>query len=339
LHFRTLPGFWDHQSVAYELGGDETVADAVRRSAQEQLERALAELRDGIHSDPVAAVHTARKSIKKERALLRLARGGLSRDQRRADNATLRDAARNLSGLRDAEVMLQALHGLSERYAGQLNEAVVATVRQKLEQGRESAHERAAQSEAVAEAIQTLDGLAARVPGWDLKADGWRAIEPGLQRTYRDGRAAFRLARREPSPENLHEWRKRVKDFWYDARLLAPVCGPVMRGQAEELEYLSELLGDEHDLAVLKETVKQLEPDASIKLAGLIGLIDQRRDQLQTQAMLIGRRLYGERPRAFVRRVRRFWKAGRERALAEAAVDQPINSLRPKTRSNASSSP
>ena len=56
------------------------------------------------------------------------------------------------------------------------------------------------------------------------------AIESGLLRSYRDGRKAFAQARREPSIEALHTWRKRVKDLWYHERLLAPACGRRNKG-------------------------------------------------------------------------------------------------------------
>ena len=51
---------------------------------------------------------------------------------------------------------------------------------------------------------------------------------------------------------DLHDWRKRVKDLWYHERLLAPTCGPTVRGHAKELDRLSDLLGDDHDLALLR---------------------------------------------------------------------------------------
>jgi hypothetical protein len=46
-------------------------------------------------------VHNARKAIKKERSLLRLARGAMPSEQRRRENAALREAARRLSTARD----------------------------------------------------------------------------------------------------------------------------------------------------------------------------------------------------------------------------------------------
>jgi CHAD domain-containing protein len=326
--------------MAYELSPEEPVGTSLKRCAREQLEKAIKELRDGVHSDPVGSVHSARKAIKKERALLRLARHGLKPARRRADNRTLRDAARSLSGLRDAQVMLQALDKLAERSSGQLPDTVFAGVRKQLERGRASAQERAAQSETVAEAIQALDGVLQQVDGWKFTRKGRSAIAGGLELTYQQGRAARRRAAREPTVENLHEWRKRVKDLWYDARLLSPVCGPLMYGCAEEAEQLSELLGDDHDLGVLKQTISEINPGVGDDLAPLAELIDHRRAELQSQAMLLGRRLYAERPRSFVRRTQRYWKAGRKQATPALQTQaQPISSRRPNTRSNTSSSP
>src|ERR1700733_10637342 len=69
----------------------------------------------------------------------------------------------------------------------------------------------------------------------------------------RRGRQAFTRARGTREMEDLHAWRKRVKDLWYHERLLASTCGPTVRGHAKDLDRLSELLGDDHDLAVLRQ--------------------------------------------------------------------------------------
>ena len=318
--------------MAYKLRADEKLTDSVRRNAHDQLQKALKELRDGIHADPVGSVHAARKAIKKERALLRLARPTMKSAERRSENATLRDAGRRLSAMRDAEVMLQAFDALAERFTGQLPEASFRAVREQLERGRASEHQRAAQSEAVAEAIHALDGVERRVDEWSFTREGWRAIEAGLERSYRQGRAAMRTARRKPTLENLHDWRKRIKDLWYDARLLSEVGGPTLSGYAEEAKQLSELLGDDHDLGVLGQTISATADQVPVDVGPLLHLIDHRRDQLQAEAEVVGERLYAEPPRAFVRRTRRYWKAGRKAA-------QPISRRRPNTRANASSSP
>src|SRR5438874_9317497 len=108
--------------MPYRFEPNESVPEAFGRCADEQLQRAEKELRERIDENPVKAVHSARKAIKKERALLRLSREAIGKRKRPKENATLRDAARRLSRTRDAEVLVQAMDSLSERFAGQLPE-------------------------------------------------------------------------------------------------------------------------------------------------------------------------------------------------------------------------
>ena len=177
--------------------------------------------------DPVEAVHAARKAIKKERSLLRLARAALPAKQRRAENAALRRAARGLSDARDAEVMVQTLDGLSARFAGQLPASNFAAIREHLGRERDAHRAQLLDSPRVPEAAGQLAGVRARIDGWRLRAGGWQALAPGLERSYRRGRRAMREAERRRSAELMHAWRKRVKDLWYQERFLAPVGGPV----------------------------------------------------------------------------------------------------------------
>ena len=99
--------------MAYKFGADERVRSAVLRCAREQLDRAVLELSEGISADPVSATHSARKAIKKERSLLRLARGAMPSERRKRENAALRAAARGLPGARDADVMIVSIGQLS----------------------------------------------------------------------------------------------------------------------------------------------------------------------------------------------------------------------------------
>jgi CHAD domain-containing protein len=249
--------------VSYRFEVDESVREAITRCAQEQLDGAVRELSEEIDDDPVEAVHSARKAVKKERAMLRLARGTLAAKQRRRDNAALRDAARELAGARDAEVMLETLDELAERFAGQLPESTFKAVREPLERIRKAERSRVLDSPLTAEAIEELEAIRERIDDWELKRSGWRALDSGLERSYRRGRQGLRCVRDEPSFENLHEWRKRVKDLWYELRLLTPACGPSVNGQAEEADRLADLLGDDHDLGVLRETLVELDAEAA----------------------------------------------------------------------------
>jgi CHAD domain-containing protein len=299
--------------VAYRFDPDEGVRKAVRRCAREQLDDAVRQLSEQIEHDPVEAVHEARKGVKKSRALLRLMRGTLPDDQRRHENAALRDASRGLSDARDADVMTGTIRQLADDFAGQVPKRTFRAVHDKLEAARPGTIDPAASAAAVRDLRAALE----RIDEWELSRGGWGAISPGLAKSYGRGRRALAEVRAEPSLENLHEWRKRVKDLWYQLRLLQQVCGPVVHGQVKEADQLADLLGDDHDLGVLRQTVSANSDALTVDVDALLALIDHRRGQLQEHAVLIGERLYAEPTKAFRRRLHSYWSAGRTRSRAE----------------------
>src|SRR5438309_527686 len=177
--------------MAYRFAPDETVGEAFARAAREQLAAAESALTRKADSDPIAAVHTARKSIKKERALLRLMRGSVDGGRRRRENAALRDAARRLSGARDADVMIETLDELSQRYVGQLPHHEFGAIRERLQAGRSSVGSANGSGASAGAAASELAAARARIGKWTLKRPGWRGLEPGLHQSYRRGIKAF----------------------------------------------------------------------------------------------------------------------------------------------------
>ena len=302
--------------MAYRFEADESVRDAFARCSTEQLDHAVGQLSERIGEDPVDAVHSARKAIKKQRSLLRLVRGSMPAKRRRRENETLRQAARGLSAARDAEAMLDTLNSLSEWAVGQLPESTFDAIRAQLIQARDERRRMLTGATLDAQAVGELGAVRLRSENWTIRADGWRAIEDGLRRSYRDGRRAYRKARSHPETADWHAWRKRAKDLWYHERLLAAVAGPAVKGQAKDAHALADVLGDEHDLSVLRRELDREHITAPVDVAAVIGLIDVRRDELQTEALWIGARVYAEKPKAFMARMRQAWKAGRGRTAA-----------------------
>ena len=307
--------------MAYRFQADETTREAIRRAADEQLAGAVDQLRTEIQDDPVNAVHSARKAVKKQRALLRLMRDSVSASKRRHENVALREAGRALSETRDAEVLVQALDGIAERYAGQVPETAFAAFRDRLDVDRKAARLQLSDPTLPAGVADELEASRARIARWRLRRGGWAAVEGGLDRTYRQGAAAFRKARSKPTDARLHDWRKRSKDLWYELRLLAPIGGETLKGQAKEAHALADLLGDDHDLAVLRQTLIEISDQVPADLDAVLGLIDHRRAQLQSEAVHLGAGVYAESPKAFIRRMERSWRAGRARARAGAQDD------------------
>jgi CHAD domain-containing protein len=293
-------------SRKYRLKVGEAVPEGVGRIACGRIDNALDELRGKTDSTPEEAVHEARKDMKKLRALLRLVRGGLGDKAFRRENALFRDAGRELAGVRDADVMLATLGVLEERHKRELPAKAAGDLRQALEAHRirTAAGARAQASDA---AIEMLEGARRRVAGWPLERDGFEAVEGGLSRVYRQGRRAWRAAEDEPSPEALHEWRKRVKDLWYHCLILRETWRPVMSALADEAHELSDRLGDDHDLTVLLAWAEEHGAGS----AELEAVVASRRQELQDDAFSYGARLYADKPKIFVGRIERWWEAGR----------------------------
>ena len=184
-------------SRAYRLLADEDAATGVRRAIVARLEKAAERLREPLDGDALAeAIHGARKDLKKARAALRLVREEVGEETFKRENHALRDAARMLSASRDAEVKLETLQGLAERFGDELPAAATVTWREALEEDRQrlAAGGSEGLAEKVEQAIATIEAGRARIPDWPLKANSWELLEPGLTRTYRDGRRALARA-------------------------------------------------------------------------------------------------------------------------------------------------
>jgi hypothetical protein len=305
--------------MAYRFEADERVPDAIRRCAGERLNHAVSVLTERTGHDPVGAVQAAGKAVEKERSLLGLARGAMPSKQRRRDDRALAAAARGLSDALDAEVMVETIDLVAGRYVGQLPESTFQAIREQLALTRDRERARLAGSALDTRVGQELVAVRSRVDDWTLTRGGWGAIEPGLLRSYRRGRQALARSRREPSLQDLHAWRERVRDLWHQERLLTSICGPTVRGHAKDASRLAGLLGDDHALGVLRQVLTQEHVDVAVDLDAVVRLIDHRRSELHTEAIHVGERVYTETPKAFSRRMKGCWKAGRAGARASLA--------------------
>jgi len=306
----------------------ERPGEGLKRIAIGQLDLAIEQL-SGARPDS-AAVHETRKALKRLRALVRLLEGSLGGDALSSERSTLRDAGRRLAGARDAEVLVSTLDGLLEQGPAKLaRRAGVQELRAQLAAERDLAQTRLENDAATRmQVLGALHGLRARVPQWPLADDaGLAQLEPGLRHIYRQGRRRYEHAAKQRGAERgraLHEWRKRVKDLRYVAEMLergAPSGGRQRRRERERrramqrtqrpihriatrADELGEVLGSEHDLALLRERVAKPGPLSRASARRLRRLIDKRRRALRRQTLREGERLYARKPRRFLRRIR-----------------------------------
>jgi CYTH domain-containing protein/CHAD domain-containing protein len=296
---------------SYKLKRKEEIADGVRRIARGRADDALGELAGAEGGGDLSeAIHSARKDMKKLRALLRLVRKPVGEAVYRAENRRYRDAARLLARSRDAEVKLETLAALGERFGEELPAGSVRAWGVALEQERdEIAGENGEAAARIERAVVAIEAGREEIASWPLQGDSWKLIASGLKRSYRHGRRELKKTRSGPSAENVHQWRKRVKDLWYQLRLVRRAWPEVLGAAADQAHRLADLLGDHHDLAVLAEDLAQRhELDRREELAALI---ERRQEDLLADAFELGSRLFAEKPQAFVARVEGYWLAWR----------------------------
>jgi CHAD domain-containing protein len=285
--------------MPFRFKKSESPANGVRRVWRERVGVALGRLRK---PGSPAAVHGVRKEIKKLRALLRLVRGGIGRSVYRKSAKGLRVAADALTAPRDARVMLTAFEELvgrdARRFAG-VEKALRRNWRQETRRFRKK--------DSAAATARSLRKTGRRAGQLNIRAAGWAVIAPGLTESYQRGREAFRRARQQPAAENLHEWRKHVKDLWHYFCLLYPAWPAEARAYTDDLELLGAHLGEDHDLFLLQQFATGHGAGRAGEVAALSPLIESRQKELRAAALELGSRLYAGVPAAICRRLEKHW--------------------------------
>ena len=246
-------------------------------------------------------VHDARKRVKKLRAALRLVRTGF----RGADEgAALRDAAQGLSGQRDAEVMLAVF----DRLAG-ADEA--PALRAHLASRIAAAQDDGA---AFAAFLAAVEPVVERSKTWVVKGKTARVLAAGLTLTRERGQRAMAHALRAgPESEAMHDWRKRIKDLWYQARLFQPVWPAAMDPVVAAAGDLGEALGDHHDLVVFRAVLAEVPDDGALTAdaAAMRARAEQMQAEVTEKARLESARLLAGDPRAVAGQWVDWWRLWR----------------------------
>jgi CHAD domain-containing protein len=312
----------------------ERLGDSLQRIALGRLDMAIEALEQGAGGDSQEQrVHEARKELKRLRALMRLLRDELGEQVYERESALLRGTGRELAKARDAAALLSTLDRLLAHEPSKLAaRRGVVRLRARLRHEHDGTAEHAlADSASGREALAGLRAMRVRVSTWQLsERDGIEAVEPALARIYGTGgkrmRKAIEAQGERQRTRTLHAWRKRVKDLRYAAEMLdrshAEGAKGRRHGKATERKFakriakraddLGELLGEEHDLAVLGARIgAEAKSHRGTGTVGaktrrlLLERIAERRKKLRKRALRDGQKLYGRTPKRFVRRMRR----------------------------------
>ena len=272
----------------------------VRKALIDQLDDAIRRLRKHGKSD--AAVHAVRKQLKRARATLRLVRGSISDTEYRRDNWAMRDVARVLTPLRDAKALVGTLGKLKGTGRDHDLRAAKRALTRRFQEQRHAIDRRLSQKRlaAAAAALRTVKERIREIPRARLDEI---ALSKGLARMYKAGQKAFGLVKDQPTDERLHEWRKQVKYLLNQIDVARQLGAAKLKKRRKYSHRLADLLGDDHDLAVLDAKITAVfdaeiaPPAPQDTRRRFASLIAKRRAALQREAHRLGKLLYGRRPK------------------------------------------
>lgn len=268
--------------MAFQIGSNERPGNGLRRVALEELARAILKIESG--RQEVEFLHDLRKQLKKLRALLRLAGEKPPCPGQKRLSAIYRGASRQIAGMRDAQVQTRALEKLGKccREPASRELCHILQARMAARTLRTAA---VLPLRTICANLKKASKLHEKWPPGELS---WRAVRKSWRKT---GRKNFKLMRRacaNPGTENFHEWRKSVKTWWYQTLLLKFHCDEPPEKLLQNLETLGEWLGEDHDLALVEQTLLKTK---SAVAPVLKTVINKQRARLQKRAVKLGSKL------------------------------------------------
>jgi CHAD domain-containing protein len=299
--------------MAFHIKRRRPIDRELQRLARNEFETALEELNQTEPDDD--AIHEARKCVKKLRSLLRLVEPAL--DDFSEQNEQLRAAGHELAALRDVDASAETVAMLRGRYPTVITKRLATELVDELQ--RRGRHIDARAPRMVTRAADILENARKRVLEGIKDAARLDVLRKGATKSYRRARKAMENLTVEADAAQFHLLRRRVKNHWYQMRILESVHR-TPHERARNLKHLDTCLGDDHNLALLRTTLLANPPQDQTAEANavVLGCIAKRQASLRTRALKISHRLFHRPPRKFKRSVA-LWCRNAHQAAAPRA--------------------
>lgn len=260
------------KSAGLQFQPDESLPAALQRLVVNQRQEAAKWAAQTTR--PVVAVHRIRLALKFLRTLLKLSRKATGARFFDLENSRLRKAAAKLSPWRDETVIHRTLKKISGKVPSKHHPTLSALQAERKKSHRPPARKQLhfAMQDAV-NSIQIMEELLGRLT---LKTSDWKAIEDGLKQSYHEVSRSLAQARPTDADESFHEHRKATKHLFYVITLIEPVWPSRLARLKHKLKKLQELLGKDHDLAVVREALKDSKTAPAKDRAELVKILLRR---------------------------------------------------------------
>ena len=288
---------------------DESVRDGLARISGELIQRALARI-ECAGKNRAEDLHQVRVTIKRLRALLRLARPVISEAFCDRENRRLKDIADRLASFRDATVSRQTLATLAKRVADKRSEEAFDVVLARfVKHGFDPSGFRVRREQALRHAASSLAESKQSFENMLVPTEDWQALGPGLQMVYGRSRNRMLRALSYQTPETFHDWRKQVKYLYYQLQMLGSISPKRLEPMLRRLRKLEDRLGEDHDLAVLERLLcdgrEQYGGKRAVKW--VVACLVRQSKKLRRETAAMGNEIFREKPRKFVDKLGKQW--------------------------------
>jgi CHAD domain-containing protein len=209
-------------------------------------------------------VHDVRVLMKKSRAVLKLASPQLDKESTDRNILAFREIGRILRLWREISVHRKTLKEIRKEYRGifsrlQKNEKFIVLLK-KIDPIKELSVELKA-------GLEHIDDLLNKT-GYRIRFQSMNKIDPQflikeLELTYTKVADIYLTCRNSPKPDNLHEFRKRAKDFLYQLYFFRPLNPSVVKALEKRLDSMTQNLGKYNDLKQLVKALAYKYPDST----------------------------------------------------------------------------
>jgi CHAD domain-containing protein len=205
-------------------------------------------------AQPTDRVHRVRVCLKRLRTYWRLARPHVAPVAWARERDRLRALAAALAAHRDAAVA----RAVVEAHLGRTGDAALRSLLQRWVESKRALAGPPAGLERVIRAVARR--MATTAPKLERAGGGavtWDWLAPGLDRTYRRGKQAWRRCRNRGGDAEFHLWRRRVKDLQYQLELLRFLAPHRLGKLRHRVQGVADALGEAHDLVEVRDALER----------------------------------------------------------------------------------
>ncbi|PWD98900.1 CHAD domain-containing protein [Marinilabilia rubra] len=242
-------------------------------------------------------IHEIRKNMKKARATLRLIRPGIPTELYQRFNALFRDIAREFSEARDSRALLDTFNCLMIKHEDSLPLQHATTL---IEDNYKNKTSKLKKDKPYSATKAQLDTTRYLTEALKITTGYHKKLLEELVSNYKKVRKAFKKASRTNDAHEFHEWRKKQKHLLSQFLLLEDFFSSEISYYPECLDELADLLGKEHDLAVLILFLQKSELPKQ-EFITIKKIIMEEREVIQKESLHLGKeRIFKWSPKDFI---------------------------------------